>query len=184
MARDIDWTEEAVARLRTLWAEGHSAADVGRRMGVSKNAIIGKAHRLHLTPRPSPIREKGTGTPRSRATPRVRGPSLPPLQVSAAGSVPQPSAPTLAATSATAPQPRSVTVFKPPTARDPCCWPFGEPGTREYRTCDDPSVPGKALLHRARGRRLRHAAVCAPPPGRPRARPLLQTRSDRQALTA
>jgi GcrA cell cycle regulator len=52
----MDWTDDDIQRLRTLWAEGHSTAEIGRRMGVSKNAIVGKAHRLDLPGRPSPIR--------------------------------------------------------------------------------------------------------------------------------
>ena len=146
MASAIDWTEKTVAHLRTLWAEGHSTAEIGRHMGTSKNAIIGKAHRLRLTPRLSPIRGAGTGTPRTPAVPRVRGPSLPPLPAAVASSAPSPKplpAPSPARPSAPAPEPQPTTVFKPLANRNPCCWPFGEPGTREYRTCDGPSVPGK-----------------------------------------
>ena len=33
----MDWSAEAIERLRALWAEGHSTAEIGRRMGVSKN---------------------------------------------------------------------------------------------------------------------------------------------------
>ena len=51
----MDWTDDMIARLRELWEEGHSTAEIGRRMGVSKNGICGKAHRLHLPARPSPI---------------------------------------------------------------------------------------------------------------------------------
>lgn len=51
-----DWTEGVIERLRALWAEGHAIAEIGRRLGVSKNAVVGKAHRLGLTARPSPIR--------------------------------------------------------------------------------------------------------------------------------
>jgi GcrA cell cycle regulator len=35
----MEWNEEAILRLRTLWAEGHSTAKIGRRMAVSKNAV-------------------------------------------------------------------------------------------------------------------------------------------------
>jgi len=165
MASDIDWTEEAVAHLRTLWAEGHSTAEIGRRMGTSKNAIIGKAHRLRLPLRGSPIREAGTGTPRKPAVPRVRGPSLPPLPASAAGSVPPQTAPSAPARlSAPAPEPQPATVFKPLAARHPCCWPFGEPGTREYRTCDGPSVPGKPYC-------AEHAGIAYVAPQTARGRP-------------
>ena len=147
MASDTDWTkEETVARLRALWAEGHSTAEIGRRMGTSKNAVVGKAHRLGLPPRPSPIRGKGTGTPR-RPPPRPRGPTLPPLAgaAGAAPARPPSAAPRPAALAAPAPEPAQppATVFKPLAARHPCCWPIGEPGPRELRTCDGPAVPGK-----------------------------------------
>ena len=53
----MDWTSEAIQQLRALWDEGLSTAEIGRRMGISKNAVVGKAHRLNLTTRPSPIRQ-------------------------------------------------------------------------------------------------------------------------------
>ena len=48
-----DWTDDENARLRKLWNEVPqiSTAEIGRRMGCSKNAVIGKAQRLFLTPR-------------------------------------------------------------------------------------------------------------------------------------
>lgn len=49
------WTDEMVEALRRLWAEGLSTSEIGRVLGVSKNAVVGKSHRLHLAPRPSPI---------------------------------------------------------------------------------------------------------------------------------
>ena len=77
----MDWNEEAIARLRALWDEGHSTAEIGRRMSVSKNAVVGKAHRLNLPARPSPIRRDASGNGQARpAVPRrVTGPTLPPL---------------------------------------------------------------------------------------------------------
>jgi len=50
------WTSELVQNLSRLWDEGLSTAEIGRRLGVSKNAVVGKAHRLSLTPRPSPLK--------------------------------------------------------------------------------------------------------------------------------
>lgn len=50
-----DWREDDIERLRVLWDEGHSTAEIGRRLGVSKNAVVGKAHRLDLPARPDPI---------------------------------------------------------------------------------------------------------------------------------
>ena len=61
------WDEETIHHLRDLWAQGLSTAEIGRRLNVSKNAIVGKAHRLDLDARPSPIRrefgETGDGAP-------------------------------------------------------------------------------------------------------------------------
>lgn len=51
----MDWTEEKIAELTRLWGEGHSTAEIGRRMGCTKNVIVGKAHRLGLPARQSPI---------------------------------------------------------------------------------------------------------------------------------
>lgn len=44
--------QDRVASLRTLWDEGLSTAEIGRRLGVSKNAVVSKAHRIALSPRP------------------------------------------------------------------------------------------------------------------------------------
>ena len=42
------WTYSRVARLKKLWAEGVPTIKIGRRLGTTKNAIIGKADRLNL----------------------------------------------------------------------------------------------------------------------------------------
>ena len=86
----MEWNEDVIGRLRELWAEGHSTAEIGRRLGVSKNAIVGKAHRLELPARPSPIRREGgeQAAERRTAPRRVEGPTLPPLASS--GETPEP----------------------------------------------------------------------------------------------
>jgi GcrA cell cycle regulator len=76
----MEWSDEVIGQLRALWAEGHSTAEIGRRLGVTKNAIVGKAHRLDLPARPSPIRRDPDAAPERRAAVRrVDGPTLPPL---------------------------------------------------------------------------------------------------------
>ncbi len=76
----MEWSDDIINQLRALWAEGHSTAEIGRRLGVTKNAIVGKAHRLDLPARPSPIRRDPDAAPVRRATVRrVEGPTLPPL---------------------------------------------------------------------------------------------------------
>jgi len=157
----MDWTEEAIARLRVLWDEGHSTAEIGRRMSVSKNAVVGKAHRLNLPARPSPIRRDVAGGARPAAPRRVTGPTLPPLSADVAQEAPMelvaevvqvaPSpapVPTPAPRVVVAAEPRTVAlrpaalraVAAPvPVARNrnpSCCWPIGEPGTKSFRFCD------------------------------------------------
>ena len=74
---DTPWTDEVIANLRLLWAEGHSTAEIGRRLGVSKNAVVGKAHSLDLTARPSPIRLMSPAEALKRRRARGRKQSLP-----------------------------------------------------------------------------------------------------------
>ncbi len=141
----MEWTEETILRLRALWIDGHSTAEIGRRLGVSKNAVVGKAHRLDLEARPSPIRRDGSPPrPRRPSVRRVAGPTLPPLaSTRAAGPVAVASAPPprQAPVQAT---PRLQPVAPRPYGRViTCCWPIGEPGTKSFRFCDDSSVPGK-----------------------------------------
>src|SRR5215472_10744294 len=65
---EFEWSDDRIRQLRRLWSEGHSTAEIGRRMGISKNAVVGKAHRLDLPARPSPIRTGGS--PRAPRAPR------------------------------------------------------------------------------------------------------------------
>lgn len=52
------WTEKMVEDLRQMWIEGLTANEIAKKLGVSKNSIVGKVHRLCLTARPSPIKRK------------------------------------------------------------------------------------------------------------------------------
>lgn len=54
----MGWTEESVAELCRLWEKGLTANEIAKRLGVTKNAIVGKVHRLCLKARPSPIKSK------------------------------------------------------------------------------------------------------------------------------
>lgn len=51
------WTEERIEQLKALWAKGRTASQIAEEIGgVNRNQVIGKAHRLDLPARPSPIR--------------------------------------------------------------------------------------------------------------------------------
>ena len=53
----MSWTEERIDRLKSMWAKGSTASQIADELGgVSRNAVIGKAHRLGLEARPSPVK--------------------------------------------------------------------------------------------------------------------------------
>ncbi len=150
----MDWNEQMIARLRQLWLEGHSTAEIGRQMGVTKNAVVGKAHRLVLSPRPSPIRrEMAEGHVPRRSPRRPKGPTLPalasPVMSAALPLAPMPEAQAVAAPRAAASPPRvPVQLRAVPMPRagarvTTCCWPIGDPGTANFRFCDDGAMTGK-----------------------------------------
>jgi GcrA cell cycle regulator len=53
----MSWTDERIDKLRSLWGQGLTASQIADELGaVSRNAVIGKAHRLGLESRPSPVK--------------------------------------------------------------------------------------------------------------------------------
>lgn len=147
MSGDRTWSDAMIVRLRELWADpANSSAAIGRVFGVSKNAVVGKAHRLGLPARPSPIRRPGENaaprSPRPRPAPRQTLPSLAPAAVVvqtpiAVVAVLPVVAPTIVRiVQAAVPAP----VAKPPRRSAECCWPIGDPGTRSFRFCESIAV--------------------------------------------
>ncbi len=60
----MSWTDERIARLKDMWEGGATASQIAEELGgVSRNAVIGKAHRLGLKARPSPVKEKEKPAP-------------------------------------------------------------------------------------------------------------------------
>jgi len=71
----MSWTDERVARLSKLWAEGLSASQIANDLGgVTRNAVIGKVHRLGLSGRAKPA-GKSSNAPRRKSTTTSRASS-------------------------------------------------------------------------------------------------------------
>lgn len=66
------WTDQDVAMLQRLWKEGHSATEIGERLGVSRNAVLGKLHRLSFQDSPDgkPVKPARANLQRPPAPPR------------------------------------------------------------------------------------------------------------------
>jgi len=69
----MSWTDERIATLRKMWEGGATASEIATELGgVSRNAVIGKAHRLGLKARPSPVKandKKKAAPPKKPAAP-------------------------------------------------------------------------------------------------------------------
>ena len=65
----MSWTDERIDQLKTMWEKGMTASQIAEELGgVSRNAVIGKAHRLGLQSRPSPV--KANDVPHKKAVSR------------------------------------------------------------------------------------------------------------------
>ena len=70
-----NWSDDRVEQLKTLWTEGLSASQIARALGgVTRNAVIGKVHRLGLAGRASPSRSERPRLPMAPKAPSVRTP--------------------------------------------------------------------------------------------------------------
>lgn len=158
--------------LRRLWAEGHTTAEIGRRMGLNKNQVIGRVHRLKLPARMSAMHQFG---PRPMRKPRALPPQLgeggalfpEAIPPSSTPSRPQadeprpavtsglPSFPNLPERAARTPSPLPVRVFSDRKCQFPR---WGHKKPEEYLFCGDPVAVrdcGSASPYCAK-----HHAVC------------------------
>ena len=71
----MDWTEPRITVLKQLWDAGDSARIIGLKLGVSKNAVIGKVHREGLQLRPSPIIRSGLPQYKEKRKPKFTRPA-------------------------------------------------------------------------------------------------------------
>ncbi|RIV82662.1 GcrA cell cycle regulator, partial [Aurantiacibacter xanthus] len=66
----MSWTDERIAQLTKMWEGGATASQIAEELGdVSRNAVIGKAHRLGLKARPSPVKASDKKDTKKKAAP-------------------------------------------------------------------------------------------------------------------
>lgn len=124
----MGWTDERVELLKQLWAEGLSASQIARQLGgVTRNAVIGKVHRLGLAGRATPARAERPRLPSVRRVARPR-----PVAV--------PQVPIIEKEPLVDEHGRKTTVL---TINDRMCkWPIGDPSTQEFHFCGHPPKMG------------------------------------------
>ena len=95
----MSWTDERIATLKKMWEGGATASQIADELGgVSRNAVIGKAHRLGLKARPSPVNPKEekpepkAAAPAPTAVKPVKKPLPPPTRLQTPPEQPRPSA--------------------------------------------------------------------------------------------
>jgi GcrA cell cycle regulator len=98
----MSWTDDRIDTLRTMWEKGMTASQIAEALGdVSRNAVIGKAHRLGLQSRPSPVKPNDDGASAAPAPAPVKKAPPPameaPRPAPTAAPAPVPAAPPVAA---------------------------------------------------------------------------------------
>ena len=102
----MSWTEERTATLKRMWESGATATEIAKELGeVSRNAVIGKAHRLGLKSRPSPVKtaEKKKAAPKPKPAPKPKAAKPAPTPAPAPSPAPVEKAAVKPAASAPAP---------------------------------------------------------------------------------
>ena len=145
----MGWTDEQVEELKRLWDKGLTTGEIGKALGVSKNAVVGKAHRLGLNGRPSPIRrgeDDATAVPDRKSTPLAMTVVDTFLSTTAVPTEKE-SAPAKKKTAKTAAVKKSEEKQKIFTVNDltssSCRWPIGDPKDEDFHFCGKEALPDK-----------------------------------------
>ncbi|MBH0238536.1 GcrA family cell cycle regulator [Methylobrevis albus] len=142
---DLSWTDDRVERLKTLWMEGHSASQIAAELGgVTRNAVIGKVHRLGLSGRAKP-------QPQAARPRKAREPSHPmrPVAPITIGNLAVKAEPMAEAAPEVAPAPAPVPEVVPferatilTLTEQTCKWPIGDPSRADFFFCGRKSESG------------------------------------------
>lgn len=108
------WTAEKIKQLKKLWLKGKSTIEIGKELGISKNAVVGKVHRLELAARPSPIKRSEKAKTTSSTTKRTVKKEL---------------------------KPKNITLMD--LKLNSCRWPIGDPNDEDFHFCGADTVTGK-----------------------------------------
>ena len=153
----MSWNEENVSKLKDLWDQGLPTAQIGKLLGFTKNAVVGKAHRIGLERRPSPIRRTAVKPDRKKA----RSPIMPKLNFEKANEVSEGNYSEVKMY-----QPKIKNVLSTSSKRG-CEWPMGHPDENEFHFCNKERFDEKPYC-------LEHCAVAYVIPEKEQSKPVIQ----------
>jgi GcrA cell cycle regulator len=129
----MGWTDERVVVLKKLWLDGLSASQIAKQLGggVTRNAVIGKVHRLGLSGRAAPSQPQRPAAfkPARPSRPAVPASTLAPQPLAARRPEPQP--PQVVRYREEAPGSATVLTL----GAKMCKWPIGDPATSGFTFC-------------------------------------------------
>ena len=132
----MSWTEDKVSQLRELWDQGLPTSQIGTILGFTKNAVVGKAHRIGLERRPSPIKRSVMKPNRKEA----RAPLMPKLNID--NKVENNFDNTLSGSDRNAKYLGKNSIISRKSIG--CEWPIGEPNEPNFHYCGSKKLEGKS----------------------------------------
>ncbi len=154
----MSWTDDRVEVLKTMWLDGKSASQIAKELGgVTRNAVIGKVHRLGLSNRTTTNKAKAkTAAPKAKVTPKAKEPAKPKMVEASSTSMSvtiPPRKPIITAGQPLPPQPSNSEISAEALAKvatveieakklslmelteRTCKWPIGDPATEDFWFC-------------------------------------------------
>ena len=149
----MSWTDERVDLLRQLWLDGKSASQISAQLGhgLTRNAVIGKVHRLGLAgraktptpaapaPRPAPTATRTVTRPVQSAGPSVHAAAVRGNTALAVQAEPMIETRPVFLEEEDVVVPMSLRVTIVELKEAMCRWPLGDPSSQEFRYCGSPS---------------------------------------------
>jgi GcrA cell cycle regulator len=134
------WTDERIAQLKAGWEGGKTASQIAELLGegVTRNAVIGKAHRLGLESRPSPVKA-GEDTVSPPAAPVAAAVTAAPTPLAAPAPVPMAARPVAKKPARTGKVAKTSLLD---LNEKICKWPIGHPGDADFHFCGKASQAG------------------------------------------
>ena len=115
MSNKNTWDDQKLKKLEDLWDHGHPFSKLGEMLGVSRNSVAGKAHRMGLAKRTSPIssekKQSVTGIKNNEITDKII--------------------------------PLKIKLREVQWSRTKCCWPEGDPNQNNFKFCGEDIFPGR-----------------------------------------